>query len=195
MSSDNIKDRESATDRNLRWQGYISEIGQDNETALAQFYDESKALVYSLALKTLNDQPDAEEVTLDVFKNVWINASKYESGRSNPTTWLIMMTRSRSIDKIRSRKSIQEVSDIIEKEIASTGSSTDSATLESEQRKIVLAALSELNSKQRQVVELAYFYQYTQTEIASKLDIPVGSVKSTIRLATEKLKKTLTIIK
>ena len=185
----------SSVERNLRWQGYLSEIAQGRESALSALYDESKGLVYTFALKILDNQSDAEEITLDVYKYVWNNAANYNAELSNPSTWLIMLTRSRSIDKNRARKDTQELSDIIEKEISSSEKSTEKAALESEQRKIILEALSELDPNHRRVLELAYFYQYTQSEISEMMGIPLGSVKSIVRLATDKLKKTLEIIK
>ncbi|MGE0367894.1 MAG: sigma-70 family RNA polymerase sigma factor [Candidatus Dadabacteria bacterium] len=185
----------SSVERNLRWQGYLSEIAQGRESALSALYDESKGLVYTFALKILDNQSDAEEIALDVYKYVWNNAANYNAELSNPSTWLIMLTRSRSIDKNRARKDTQELSDIIEKEISSSEKSTEKAALESEQRKIILEALSELDPNHRRVLELAYFYQYTQSEISEMMGIPLGSVKSIVRLATDKLKKTLEIIK
>jgi RNA polymerase sigma-70 factor (ECF subfamily) len=185
----------SSVERNLRWQKYLSEIAQGRESALSELYDESKGLVYTFALKILDNQSDAEEITLDVYQYVWSNAANYNAELSNPSTWLLMLTRSRSIDKNRSRKNAQELSDIIEKEISSPEKSTENAALESEQRKIILEALSELDPNHRRVLELAYFYQYTQSEISTMMDIPLGSVKSIVRVATDKLKKTLKIIK
>lgn len=195
MSSDNIRESETSRDRNSRWVEFISKAAKGSEDAFSALYDESNWLVYSLALKVLNDQEDAEEVTLDVFKYVWANASNYNSGRSNPSTWLVMLTRSRAIDKLRARKAQSQSYDLLEYEMADPDSAADSDTLDSQNRKIILDALSELNEKQRKVVELAYFYQYSQSEIADMLEMPIGSVKSTVRLATEKLKKTLSIIK
>ncbi len=195
MSPDDKEINVSSVERNLRWQGYLSEIAQGRESALSALYDESKGLVYTFALKILDNQSDAEEIALDVYKYVWNNAANYNAELSNPSTWLIMLTRSRSIDKNRARKDTQELSDIIEKEISSSEKSTEKAALESEQRKIILEALSELDPNHRRVLELAYFYQYTQSEISEMMGIPLGSVKSIVRLATDKLKKTLEIIK
>lgn len=194
MFPDDKEMKVSSPERNLRWQGYLSEIAQGRESALSELYDESKGLVYTFALKILDNQPDAEEITLDVYKYVWSNAANYNAGLSNPSTWLIMLTRSRSIDKIRSRRNAQELSGIIEKEIYSPEKSTETAALESEQRKIILEALSELDPNHRRVLELAYFYQYTQSEISEMMNIPLGSVKSIVRVATDKLKQTLKVI-
>ncbi len=194
MPPDDKEIKVSSVERNLRWQKYLSEIAQGRESALSELYDESKGLVYTFALRILDNQSDAEEITLDVYKYVWNNAANYDAELSNPSTWLIMLARSRSIDKNRSRKNAQELSGILEKEIYSS-ESTEKAALESEQRKIILEALSELDPNHRRVLELAYFYQYTQSEISEMMNIPLGSVKSIVRVATDKLKKTLKIIK
>ncbi len=192
MSSDiNIKS-EKSLDRNQRWHNLLAQIANENENALGELYDESNRLIYSLVLKILGDISESEEVTLDVYKYVWKNASNFDSQKSNPTTWLVMIARSRSIDKLRSRKSTIEISDSLERELTNTDINPEDSVMGRETRKIVRDALSELSPKQRKVIELVYFYQFNQSEIAEMLDMPVGSVKSTIRLAKEKLKNTLT---
>ena len=157
MSPDYTSEPDNPEDRNSRWKELISEIAAENESALSQLYDECNRLVYSLALKILNDKQDAEEVTLDVFKYVWENASKYRDERSNPTTWIVMLTRSRSIDRIRSRKNKEVATDIFENEISTSDTETEKPTVMSQERKIVRKALSELSRKQKNVLELAYF--------------------------------------
>jgi len=191
MTSDIDKKSGSASERNLRWQSLIAQVANENENALGELYDESNRLIYSLALQILTDTSEAEEVTLDVYKYVWKNALNYDALQSNPTTWLVMLTRSRAIDRLRSRKNLPELSDTFEREFAKTDINPEDSVMGLERRKIVQDALSELSPKQRKVIELVYFYQFKQSEIAKMLDMPVGSVKSTIRLAKEKLKDTL----
>jgi len=193
MTSDIDKKSGSASERNLRWQSLIAQVANENENALGELYDESNRLIYSLALQILTDTSEAEEVTLDVYKYVWKNASNYDALQSNPTTWLVMLTRSRAIDRLRSRKNLPELSDTFEREFAKTDINPEDSVMGLETRKIVQDALLELSPKQRKVIELVYFYQFKQSEIAEMLDMPVGSVKSTIRLAKEKLKNTLTL--
>ena len=191
MSQDMDNKSESSTQRNLRWQGLIALIAEGDEGSLGKLYDETNRLLYSLALQILSDKDDAEEVVLDVYKYVWKSASGYDPDQSNPSTWLVMLTRSRAIDKLRSRKTPHEILETFEGELSSTDISPEDSVMGFEKRKIVLDALSGLSPKQRKVIELSYFSQFNQSEIAEMLDIPVGSVKSTIRLAKEKLKKTL----
>ena len=81
----------------------IDEIGRKNERALTEFYDRTKAFVFSLASRILSDKKDAEDISLEVFMQVWNSASNYDCNRSAPMPWLIMITRSRSIDHLRSK--------------------------------------------------------------------------------------------
>lgn len=194
MSSDvNIKS-ESSLERNQRWKHLLTQIAKEDDNALGELYDQSNRLIYSLVLKILGDISESEEVTLDVYKYVWKNASNFDPLQSNPTTWLVMIARSRSIDKLRSRKSTVEISDSLERELTNTDIGPEDTVLGQETRKIVQDALLELSPKQRKVIELVYFYQFNQSEIAEMLDMPVGSVKSTIRLAKNKLKYTLNLL-
>jgi RNA polymerase sigma-70 factor, ECF subfamily len=191
MSQDIYKKSEPAFERNLRWQSLIAHIANEHEESLGKLYNETNRLLYSLALQILSNDDDAEEVMLDVYKYVWKSASNYDPEQSNPATWLVMLTRSRAIDKLRSRKNPLELSDTLERELSNTDANPEDSVMGLEKRQIVLDALSELSPKQRKVIELSYFYQFNQSEIAQMLEMPVGSVKSTIRLAKEKLKNTL----
>ncbi len=193
MSQDIYKKSEPASERNLRWQSLIALIANEHEESLGKLYDETNRLLYSLALQILSNDDDAEEVMLDVYKYVWKSASNYDPEQSNPATWLVMLTRSRAIDKLRSRKNPLELSDTLERELSNTDANPEDSVMGLEKRQIVLDALTELSPKQRKVIELSYFYQFNQSEISQMLDMPVGSVKSTIRLAKEKLKNTLAL--
>lgn len=186
----NIKS-ETPKERNQRWERLLNQIANENEAALGDLYDESNRLIYSLVLKILGDISESEEVTLDIYKYVWKNAARFDSSKSNPTTWLVMIARSRSIDKMRLRKNTSEISDSVLNELSDDNVNPEETVFGQETKKIVQDALSELNPKQKKVIELVYFYQFTQSEIAEMLDMPVGSVKSTIRLAKDKLKNTL----
>lgn len=192
MTSDINMQSKTPKHRNQRWEYLLAQIAKENEDALGDFYDESNRLVYSLVIKILGDISESEEVTLDIYKYVWKNASNFDPSKSNPTTWLVMIARSRSIDKLRLRKNASEISESLVNELSDNNINPEETVFEQETRKIVQDALSELNPKQKKVIELVYFYQFTQSEIAEMLDMPVGSVKSTIRLAKDKLKNTLT---
>lgn len=195
MSPNPINEAGKNAERDLRWKNLISQVAKGDERALSILYDESVRLTYSLALQVLSNVSEAEEVALDVYKYVWKNASKYDPERSNPATWLVMLTRSRAIDKFRSKNNPIKLSQSFEEELNRTEINPEDTVMGLEHRKIVQDALLELNPKQRKVIELVYFYQFRQSEIANMLDIPIGSVKSTIRLAKEKLSTSLRLLK
>ncbi len=195
MSPNPINESRKNAERDIRWKNLISNIAGGDEESLSILYDESIKLTYSLALQVLTNVSESEEVALDVYKYVWKNASNYDPGRSNPATWLVMLTRSRAIDKFRQKNNPIKLSKTFEEQLAKTEVNPEDTVLGLEQRKIVKDALLELNPKQRKVIELVYFYQFRQSEIANMLDIPIGSVKSTIRLAKEKLGTSLRLLK
>ena len=195
MSPNPINESRKNAERDIRWKNLISNIAGGDEESLSILYDESIKLTYSLALQVLTNVSESEEVALDVYKYVWKNASNYDPGRSNPATWLVMLTRSRAIDKFRQKNNPIKLAKTFEEQLAKTEVNPEDTVLGLEQRKIVKDALLELNPKQRKVIELVYFYQFRQSEIANMLDIPIGSVKSTIRLAKEKLGTSLRLLK
>ena len=195
MSPNQTTESSTNEERDLRWKELISQIAKGDESALSKLYDESIKLTYSLAMQIVSNAPEAEEVALDVYKYVWKNASNYDPERSNPATWLVMLTRSRAIDKLRAANIPLKLSKTFEEELNRTDINPEDTVMGIEQRKFVQDALKELNPKQRKVIELVYFYQFRQSEIANMLDIPIGTVKSTIRLAKEKLSSSLKSLK
>ena len=92
------------SNQNVQWRDQITRIAAGDESALAELYDSSSRLVYSLALRILSNPTDAEEVALDVYTQVWKNANRFESQRGSVMAWLVTITRSRAIDRMRSQK-------------------------------------------------------------------------------------------
>lgn len=163
--------------------------------ALGVLYDRYNRLVFSLALNVVGDHGTAEEVTLDVFTRVWEKAGTYRAEQAQFSTWLTSITRYRSIDVLRRRASRPEQSSVSWAEIPPTSipniNSPESATELALQRQRVRAAVAELPEEQKQVLALAYFKGYTQREIAEALNQPLGTVKTRIRLAMQKLREML----
>lgn len=159
--------------------------------ALETFYDRHRVLAYSLALRTLGNPSDAEDVVQESFVNVWRSAGTYRPDRSNPRSWLLSIVHHRSIDKLRGRQSrVQSVALEAEMEIAD---STDvwqevSGNLTGED---VKHALQQLPVEQRETIELAYFKGYTHSQIAQLMNIPLGTVKGRMRIGLHKLKSLL----
>jgi len=171
------------------WSGYLREIAAGRESALASLYDESSALVYTLALRILGNSADAEEVTLDVYNQVWREARKFDPRRASATTWLVMMARSRAIDRLRSAAARRNREEPFAEgfEIPAPGLRPD----QMEARRLVAAALAELPAEQRVPIELAYYSGLSQTELAETLGQPLGTVKTRIRLGMMRLRAAL----
>ena len=163
--------------------------------ALSELYDRYSRLIFSLALATVGDHGAAEEITLDVFTRVWEKASTYRGEQSKVTTWLTSIARHRSIDVLRRRGARGETQIIGWTELVSVAEPSvngpEQAVELTMQRQRLRAALAGLPPEQRQVLTLAYFRGYTHSEIAEALGQPLGTVKTRIRLAMQKLRESL----
>ena len=169
----------------------ISKIAKGCESALKKLYDNTISQVYGLAYKILSNKPDADEVALDVFKQIWNKAPDYEPDRGSPSAWLITVTRSRAIDKIRSdtkRRTTNEP--LLTDSIDNTPLPDETASVR-EKRELIEKALSELTPKQRKSIELAYFNGLSQSEISELMNEPLGTVKSWMRTGMMRLREIL----
>ena len=170
----------------------ITEIARGDRDAFARFYDLHAALVHTFALRLLRERGEAEEVVQDVFVQVWRQAESYSTERGTPQAWLITMTRSRGIDKLRSRRRRDEMVRPAESaDRLSEPVVPESASGPAEARATIGGALSDLPATQRSVLELAYFDGLTQSEIATRLGEPLGTVKTRMRSGLERLRGVL----
>ncbi len=176
----------------------ISEVSQGNEQALATLYDRTSTLVYSLALRILNDPTMAEEVTLDVYMQVWQRASQFDASRGKLIVWLAVLTRSRSIDRLRVGRNERANRDYLDQpqvqKQLTTQENPETLSVINDQYRIVQEALVSLSHEQRQVIEMAYFGGLSQSEIANQIDKPLGTVKTRIRLGMIKLRDILSSV-
>jgi RNA polymerase sigma-70 factor (ECF subfamily) len=170
-------------------------IAQQQEGALAQLYDRYNRLVFSLAFTVVDDRATAEEITLDVFMRVWQKADTYRADQAKVSTWLTHIARNHAIDILR-RRSVRPDHFAVPLEDAPFRSEApeqdpQEMTELSLQRKRVHAALARLPDDQRQALLLAYFGGYTHSQIAETLKQPLGTIKTRLRLAMQKLREFL----
>jgi RNA polymerase sigma-70 factor, ECF subfamily len=168
-------------------------VAAGDAAALAELYDLSSRYVYGICLKVLRNPADAEEVTLDVYTQAWRQAARFDADRGEPLAWLLILARSRAIDRLRARGGVrrhEEDFDLV-RDVASPLIDPESGSALAQRASIVRAALACLPAEQREVIELAYFQGLTHTEIAAKLAQPLGTAKSRIRLALQRLRLTL----
>lgn len=163
---------------------------QDQE-ALSCLYDQSSALVYSVAMRVLGSEADAEEVTLDVYTQLWKNPSCWDPQRGSFTSWLVLLARSRSLDRLRRRKVRERFgqSEPPDWEPGSTVASPEVQYSWGERSRQIRQLLDLLPASQRKAIELAFYADRTHQEIAELLGEPLGTIKSRIRAAMMKLKE------
>ena len=160
--------------------------------AFAELYDRHSVTAFSLARRMVGASR-AEDAVQEAFLSAWRGVERYNPGRGAVRPWLMGMVRNRCIDELRRRdvheRRRAEVENVEERFAAPE--STDGEVLRAEQSTAVWTALAMLPGNQRHVLELAYFDGWTQTEIAERLDLPLGTVKGRTRLALDKLRSTL----
>ena len=164
-----------------------------DEDALAVLYDRYSGLVYTLALRIVGDRELAREVLQDTFLRCWDQAAHYNPARGRVAGWLIVIARNLAIDLLRSR---QHQARLRETQPLPAANSPSELTQADASDTIVLrhsvqAALGLLSAQQREVIELAYYGDLTQTEIADHLGTPLGTVKTRTRAAMERLRESL----
>src|SRR5262245_65138815 len=171
----------------------VGRAAEGDESALAALYDETSAFVYGLALRILRDQYAAEDVTIDVYAQVYRQVSSYDANRGTPSAWLLTLTRSRAIDRLRQEAQRREREEPLEAttRLPSLAADPEECSATTELRRLVQRALSLLTPEQRQVIELAYFSGLSHNEIAAKLGQPLGTVKTRIRTGMMLLREDL----
>lgn len=175
------------------WLEYLRRAAEGDQAGLTSLYDASSQLVFTVALRILDDRADAEEVALDVFSQVWRKAGDFDRDRGSLTSWLITLTRSRAIDRVRSRKETKrrEEGGADLSAFATASASPEEDILAGQNRMRVRAAVAILPPEQREAIELAYFSGLSHSELASRLGQPLGTVKTRIRLGMMKLRSVL----
>jgi RNA polymerase sigma-70 factor (ECF subfamily) len=163
-----------------------------DERALGDLYDRWSGSAYALVLRLLGNPSDAEDVVEEVFWQAWRQAGRFQPERGQVSAWLMTIARSRALDRLRSRRRRPEtlLADATA-DVPTSASDPLAAASGSERRERVLSALRELPAEQRQAVEMAYFDGLSQTEIAERTSQPLGTVKTRVRLAMQKLRERL----
>lgn len=167
----------------------IYRIRQQDQTALSKLYEDYGGLVYGMALRVLQNATLAEEVTQDVFLKVWKQAHQWDSQKGKFSTWLLTITRYTAIDRVRKEeRRTPDISVNLDKMLNLIGEEgvIDAGWANSQLMRGLLAQLSDV---QRESIDLAFFKGMTHDEIASHLNIPLGTIKSRIRQGLINLKQ------
>ena len=182
----------------LRDDELMDRLARQDMAAFEALYDRYGDLVYSVALRVVRDTYVAQDIAQDVFLRVWRRPEQFDLSRGKFTTWLMSVTRNRSIDEQRSRgrrlrhEALPTSED--EEDVLPSGNERDDpalATVLADERAAVRAAMHVLPPEQKLAIELAYFKGLTQLEIANLLGHPLGTVKTRIRLGMQKMRGVL----
>jgi RNA polymerase sigma-70 factor (ECF subfamily) len=164
-------------------------IASGDSNALRALYDRHSPLVFATCVRMLRDRNEAEDLLIDIFHEVWQKSSRYDASRGSPVTYLMTLTRSRAIDRQRARPKLR-MSDIDNSDV-SGGATPDAPVLADEMRVAVVGALQKLELAQRQAIECAYYDGLSHSEIAEKLNKPLGTIKTYIRQGLIRLRESL----
>jgi RNA polymerase sigma-70 factor (ECF subfamily) len=162
-------------------------IAARDQSALRTLYDRHATLIYTLLRRIVRSSDDADELLVDVFWEIWSAADRFDESRGCPRTYLVMLSRSRAIDRLRSRGRQGATMQISE----SSASPADHAAEERETAGIVRTALNALDPPQRQMIEYAFYDGMSHSEIAAKTQQPLGTVKTYIRRGLIRLRDSL----
>jgi len=179
--------------RESAWLALVRKMSEGDQDALSGLYDQTCAITYALALRVVRNREDAEEVVLDVYSRAWKLSRTFDPGRGGVLTWLIMMTRSIAIDRLRSGASRADKTQPLDepRQEESPDPDPELTAMLAQQRARINAALDRIPPEQRQAVELAFFGGLSHSELAESLGVPLGTVKTRVRLGLTRLRSLL----
>lgn len=162
----------------------MAALARGDTAAMEGLYTRYSPMLYALCLRLLGNRAEADELLQDIFLELWAKSSRYDPGRGSPIAYMTQLTRSRGIDRLRLRRMRQKTSEQVELSAASgvpEPPEQSTAALQAERRGLVLRALGQLDPSQREAIACAYYEGLSQSEIATRLNRPLGTVKSQIR--------------
>ena len=165
----------------------LAGIAGGDDQGLAELYDRYGRVAYGLAYRVLRDQALAEDAVQDAFLAIWRSADGYRRERAKPSTWILTLVHRRAVDLVR-REDRRRAERLDETPEATGASVPEEADLR-EKRTAVQAALRELPQDQRQALELAYYGGFTQSELAERLGVPLGTIKSRMFAGLSRLRE------
>ena len=163
----------------------VTAVRAGDESAMAALYDRYSSIVYSVALRVLQDTGAAEDVLQEIFMQLWRNPAAFDSSRGNMAAWLAVITRNRAIDALRRRRPESDIEDVVVSVQPDLASDAERARAMDKVR----GALQAMPAAQRSALEMAYFEGLTHSEIAEKTGEPLGTIKTRIRSGLLVLRK------
>jgi RNA polymerase sigma-70 factor (ECF subfamily) len=175
------------------WVGLVRSMAAGDQRALHALYERTNRIVFTLIVRITNNRETAEELTLDVFHDVWRRASTYDAGGGSVVGWIMNQARSRAIDRLRFEGRKKRVNDHADNSpLLATAASGPHETFDvREHGRLLRTALTVLTPEERHTIETAFFSELTYREVAARLNQPLGTVKTRIRSGLAKLRQAL----
>lgn len=174
------------------WAALVRAVATGDEAALHALYDRAHRPVYTLIVRITANRETAEELTMDVFHDVWRRASHYDPANGTVLGWIMNQARSRAIDRLRFDQRKKRIAPSADEPAQLTEAADPHDLLAfKQQSEILRSALTSLTPDERQAIEAAFFSELTYAEVAARLDAPLGTIKSRIRSGLQKLRQVL----
>jgi RNA polymerase sigma-70 factor (ECF subfamily) len=174
------------------WVDLVRSIARGDQLALHSLYEQTHRIVFTLMVRITMSREAAEELTVDLFHDVWRRASTYDPANGSVLGWIMNQARSRAIDRVRYEQRKKRVKSETDGAAVAMTVEDPQNTLHTKEQSLVLReALDNLNSEERQAIEMAFFSELTYQEVASNLNEPLGTIKSRIRSGLSKLRSVL----
>lgn len=174
------------------WVGLVHRIAAGDQLALHALYEQTHRIAFTLIVRIVNNRETAEEVTVDLFHDVWRRAATYDPDGGSVIGWIMNQARSRAIDRVRFEQRKKRAGDADERALPAASERDPQAAFDvREQGRVLRDALTALTPDERQAIETAFFAEMTYHEVATKLNQPLGTVKTRVRSALGKLRRAL----
>jgi RNA polymerase sigma-70 factor (ECF subfamily) len=172
------------------WCAVVTAIAAKDVRALRILYERAHRLVFTLSLRISGTRETAEEVTLDVFRDVWRRADQYDASAGTVLGWIMNQARSRALDRLRHEKRQKRVNPYVNDPLTADSDFTAHRLVEQRDRSRQLrSAIGMLTAGERAAIEVAYFSELSHAEAAARLNQPVGTIKTRIRSGLQKLRR------
>jgi RNA polymerase sigma-70 factor (ECF subfamily) len=169
----------------------VALVARGDEEALAELYDRMSRIAYGLALRVLRDERHAEDAVQEAFLQVWRSAATFRAERAKASTWVLTLVHRRAVDLVRREERRQAEPLVDESEVGQATEQTEEAAWLRFERERVQNALRQLPDVQREALELAYYGGFSQSELADRLGVPLGTIKSRMFSGLARLRELL----
>jgi RNA polymerase sigma-70 factor (ECF subfamily) len=169
----------------------IDRVAAGDQAAFATMYDQLAPTVFGVARRVLRDPTQAEEVTQEVFTEIWRQAARFDAGRGSVRTWALTIAHRRSVDRVRSEQAHRDRQARTAAVDLTADPSPEDSAVDTEDRERARAAMAELSDAQREALELAFYDGLTHVQIAERLGVALGTVKTRIRDGLIRLRATM----